>query len=471
MVALDGVDNATGKTLHRSLKDVSNYKINPKTASQNIKQQAGYSAEISSVAKKNSENIIDKKPTRYARTDDLGRVNDPFADILDLKSGKAIQMKMIGNNPQGCLSGLAKGKYEKYLYSNEVSKIEIPKEYFSDVKSLCEDKIGSLTKQIKTMKAEGKSLEKIEKAQRELHKYEQIKKKISPSEVTKKEAIEARQNPGTYTAKEIGKISHRAGKQGAVVGLAVGSAVSAISNIFAVCKDEKEVKEALKDISFDTAKSGLIGYATASSGAAVSAVMQNSGKAATRALGKSSLPSMIVIVSVEASKSFYRYFHGEIDGVQLAQELGEKGVGLTNSALFAVAAQVAIPIPVVGAMLGGMLGYTLSSMFYRDVVESLQAAKDARAKRIKIEAECKHLISEILNYRKEIENTVEKYFNEHLGFFNESFSELDEALGLNDVNGVIRTANGLTKKVGGKTQFETFAEFKTFMNGEGKFNL
>lgn len=55
LVALDGVDNATGKTLHRSLKDIANYKINPEFEEQNLKQQAGYSAEISSVAKKNAE--------------------------------------------------------------------------------------------------------------------------------------------------------------------------------------------------------------------------------------------------------------------------------------------------------------------------------------------------------------------------------------------------------------------------------
>ncbi|WP_159070911.1 hypothetical protein [Campylobacter concisus] len=52
LVAFDGVDNATGKTLHRSLKDIANYKINPEFEEQNLKQQAGYSAEISSVAKK-----------------------------------------------------------------------------------------------------------------------------------------------------------------------------------------------------------------------------------------------------------------------------------------------------------------------------------------------------------------------------------------------------------------------------------
>ena len=127
LVALDGVDNAMGKTLHRSLKDISNYKINPEFEEQNLKQQAGYSAEISSVAKKNAENIINNNQGRYARTDDIGRVNDQFVDIVYF-DGSGIQMKMIGNSPQGCLDGLAKVEHEKYLYANKVTKIEIPKE-------------------------------------------------------------------------------------------------------------------------------------------------------------------------------------------------------------------------------------------------------------------------------------------------------------------------------------------------------
>ena len=70
-----------------------------------------------------------------------------------------------------------------------------------------------------------------------------------------------------------------------------------------------------------------------------------------------------------------------------------------------------------------------------------------------------------------MEEIIERYFSEHLGFFNESFNGLDRALGLNDANGVILAANEITRKLGSKTQFETFAEFKTFMSSEEKFNL
>lgn len=471
LVALDGVDNATGKTLHRSLKDIAKYKINPEFEEQNLKQQAGYSAEISSVAKKNAENIINNNQGRYVRTDDHGSVNDQFVDIVALDGSETIQMKMVGNNPQGCLDTLSKSNYEKYLYSDKVSSIEIPKEYFADVKILCDSKIQNLTEQIQTMQKKGVSPEVIEKIKKQLEKYKLIKEKISESELTIGDALEARQNPEKYTYKQMARNSHRAGLRGATFGAGIGGAVSLVKNLFAVYKDEKELKEALKDTSFDTLKGGMIGYATAFSGSFISAFMQNSEKELVRTLGKSSLPSMIVTVSVETAKSFYSYFKGDIDAVQLAQNLGEKGTGFANSALFAAATQAIIPIPVVGAMIGGMLGYTLNSMFYQGVMDSLKEAKIQRIERMRIEAECEFLLSEILNYRKEMEEIIERYFSEHLGFFNESFNGLDKALGLNDANGVILAANEITRKLGSKTQFETFAEFKAFMNSEEKFNL
>ena len=57
-VAYSGQDNEIGKTLVKGLKQISNEKVNPDYEFQNINQQAGFSAEVKSVAKTNAENII-----------------------------------------------------------------------------------------------------------------------------------------------------------------------------------------------------------------------------------------------------------------------------------------------------------------------------------------------------------------------------------------------------------------------------
>ena len=83
-VAYSGMDNEAGVKLTRGLKSVSESKINPDFAETNIKQQAGFSAEIKSAARGNAENIINGKSVRIKRTDDLGSVNDQIRDLVEV---------------------------------------------------------------------------------------------------------------------------------------------------------------------------------------------------------------------------------------------------------------------------------------------------------------------------------------------------------------------------------------------------
>ena len=120
-VAYSGLDNENGRELTKGLKKVSQSKINPDTRYQNIKQQAGYAAEIKYTARQNTEKIIKKEDTRYSRTDDLGSVNDPLFDHkqIDLLgneiAGTGEQMKFKGRSPKDCLTQLASKKMKNIL--------------------------------------------------------------------------------------------------------------------------------------------------------------------------------------------------------------------------------------------------------------------------------------------------------------------------------------------------------------------
>ena len=101
-VAYSGVDNESGKALVKGLKQIANEKINPDYKFQNIHQQAGFAAEVKEVARSNAERIIKGDSTRKIRTDDLGRVNDPLYDTVNIDAdgnildGSGTQMKFLG---------------------------------------------------------------------------------------------------------------------------------------------------------------------------------------------------------------------------------------------------------------------------------------------------------------------------------------------------------------------------------------
>lgn len=469
LVAYSGVDNETGEKLTRSLKKISKYKINPKNEYQNTKQQAGFAAEVKETARTNAENIINGKKERKVRTDDIGEVNHPLYDhvIVDengeVISGTGSQMKFIKETPAEALKELQKKKYEKYLEAD--AKIEVPSDYYDKMQQVADEKIAALQKQVKTAKEKGK-LDIVQQKEAQIKNLQKIKKNLRKSKVSSKEAVFARNHPKLSTAKDIVEISHRAGVEAAKTGAVIGGTVSMVQNMVALYKGDLEPEEAVKNVAKDTACSTVVSYGTGFAGSALKGVMQNAGNATVRSLSKTNLPATIVTCSVTVGKSLKRYFNGEINGVECFQELGEQGTGMISSAMFATIGQAVIPIPVVGAMIGSMVGYTISSASYGLLLESLKEKELARERRIAIEKECEEHIKLIRAYRKELEENIIQYLGKYMVLFNNAFEELKSSLNIGDVDGVIANANKVTSALGKEVQFNNFDEFNDLMNSD-----
>lgn len=71
-----------------------------------------------------------------------------------------------------------------------------------------------------------------------------------------------------------------------------------------------------------------------------------------------------------------------------------------------------IPLPVIGSLIGGMVGYMLSGKVFTALSGALSSAKLARKERIRIEKECGKSIRRIQEYRRELDEITEKYFKE-----------------------------------------------------------
>jgi len=143
LVGYSGVDNETGQVFSKSLKGISDSKVNPDYKDNNINQQSGFSAEVRSKSKRNAENIINNKKSRHTRTDDIkkqsygnkeiGGKNDPLYDHVEIDSngnpieGTATQMKFVGNGGNDSLNKLMSKDFEKY-FDNDVP-IEVPSDY------------------------------------------------------------------------------------------------------------------------------------------------------------------------------------------------------------------------------------------------------------------------------------------------------------------------------------------------------
>lgn len=479
LVAFSGIDNErNGFKLKRSLNSISKQKVHSDYEFQNLHQQAGYCAEVKDTARTNSENIILGKKERKVRTDDIKMVNDQLYDHMFIdENGNIIvdsgsQMKFIGaskNDPNGkglpkrVLSKLQEKKCEKYLKGK--GNIEVQSDYYHKIVQEADNKIDELEKQIQVLQEKG-NVEVVNEKKEQIKKIKIIRDKLRPSKVSSEEAMFARKHPKLSTAKDVAKISHRAGVDAAKMGAAVGGTVSMVQNIVALYKGDIKPEQAVKNVAKDTACSTVVAYGTGFAGSALKGVMQNAGNATVRSLSKTNLPATIVTCSVTVGKSLKRYFNGEINGVECFQELGEQGTGMISSAMFATIGQTVIPIPVVGAMIGSMVGYTISSASYGLLLESLKEKELARERRIVIEKECEEHIKLIRAYRKELEENIIQYLGKHMVLFNNAFEELKSSLNIGDVDGVIANANKVTSALGKEVQFNNFDEFDDLMNSD-----
>ena len=470
----NGVDNETGKVLQKSLKSVSKSKVNPEYAKQNIKQQAGFSAELMDTANTNADNIINKNPTRKVRADDVGKVNDQLYDTLQLDAngkiieGSGTQIKFVGNSPEDALKKLASKKFEKY-YDNDVP-VEVPSDYYDKIISSADQKIKELEQQYEKQISLGKT-ETAEKTKAQIAKYKKIREGTKKSTVSNKEAMIARTKPTIATAKKIGKVSNQAGIEAAKVGAVVGGATSVVQNVVSLVKGEIDAEEAAKNVAKDTGKAAAFSYGSGFAGAAVKGIMQNAGSEYVRALSKTNLAGTAVNVAVTSTKVISKYVKGEIDGVECVENLGKEGVGLIASSMGATIGQALIPIPVVGAMVGSMVGYAISSASYDVLKSALEEEKLSKEERQRVEKECEEQIALIREYREELEKLISQYLTEKVTVFHDAFDGIKAALDLGDIDGFIIGANMITKNLGNEVQFESMQEFDEIMNSDISFKL
>lgn len=484
LVAYSGIDNEkinglTGEALklQKSLKSIQQQKTNSEYDFSIRQQKAGWAAEVKDTASNNAENIIAGKKNRKIRHDDLPDTpaNHPLYDHVEIDadgnimSGSGSQMKFIGasagdptgaGNAERALKKLQSKDFQKYI-DNDVT-IEVPKDEYQQMINIASEEIASLQKQLEKARDNG-NLDLAAKLEKKINNLNKLKKNLKPSKLTRKQSLEAVDNPELSTIKSVANISHRAGIKTAETAALIGGSVSLVRNIVATCKGDIEAEEATLNVAKDTAQAAVVGYGTGFAGTAIKATMQNSASEYTRALAKTNVAGTIVAVSVSVSKTMTKYFKGEIDGTQCLEELGEQGTGMIASSMFAVIGQAVIPIPVVGGLIGGMVGYALSSATYGVLMSSLKEAKLAHEERIAIEKACEEHIKLIREYREQVNKIINEYLSDSMEYFNESFSGIKKALEIGDVDLFIENANEITESLGGNKPFENMDDFNNKM--------
>ncbi|MGL2854106.1 hypothetical protein ACQKAU_05285 [Helicobacter pylori] len=460
------------------LEEISKRKINPNYIKQNINQQAGYSAEIKEQAHVNANNILAGKRERVRQYDDLSseqkaQVKKLFPDyatpsknheIVDYVSvdekgnvipGTLTQSKFVGRNGAECFEKFLSKDYEKYFENG--MNMEIARNHYGDFQRAVNTRIKSLESQIAKQKELG-DFQKAGILERRLQKCKTIKAHTRPASITKKEAIEARLNPKLSTAKDVASVSHQAGMNAAQTGAFIGGGVSLVTNIYECFTNGKDPIKALKHTAIATLKGGALSYCSAFASSSLGGLMQSSANKIIQSLGKGSIPAMIVGALMTNFTIFGYYLSGKIDETGLLKQLVKANTTLISGGAMAVAGQALIPIPMVGALIGGFVGAVLSETCLNSLLKAREEAKLARQRRIEIEKECREIIKHLKAYQNQFKEVFEQYFHETTKFFNQSFDELERALYALDADLAIAVNNKSREWLGQKALFDNKQE-------------
>ncbi|MFP6280814.1 hypothetical protein ACLGD1_05790 [Helicobacter pylori] len=460
------------------LEEISKRKINPNYINQNINQQAGYSSEIKEQAHVNADNILAGKRERVHQYDDLSSEKKPQVkklfpnyatpsknhEIVDYisvdKKGNVIpgtltQSKFVGRNGAECFEKFLSKDYEKYFKNG--AKMKIARNHYGDFQRAVNTRIKSLESQIAKQKGLG-DFQKAAHLEEKLQKCKTIKSHTGPASITKSETIEARLNPKLSTAKDVANLSHQAGMDAMPTGALTGCVFSLVTNIWECIANGKDPKKAIKHTAIATLKGGVLSYGSAFASSSLGGLMQSSVNKVIQSLGKGSVPAMIVGAGVANCKVLIDYFRGKINESELLKQLGKANTTLVSSGAMAVAGQALIPIPVVGALVGGFVGAILSETFFNAFLKAREETKLACQRRIEIERECHEFIKLLEAYQNQFKEVFERYFHETTKFFNQSFNEFERASYAGDADLAIAVNNKSREWLGQKALFDNKQE-------------
>lgn len=464
--AYTGIDNEAGKVLSKGLKGISQEKTG-------VKHRAGWAGEVAGTSRDNAEAIINKSSERTIRSDDLkhyGIDTDPkYREAVDRvrvdENGKIIyeaqtKLEASGNRVANQVSH-EDHKYSKYFGK----KLELPSEQVEDAKTYCRNRADNLRKHALQAEQKGKP-ELAEKFRERADRFDRLAEEdIVDLGISTQQAIDYAEKPLRETLKDIASTSHRAGMEGAKYGALIGASISLLSNAVSVAQEKKQFAEAAQNLATDTVKAAALGYGTAFAGAALKGGLQQSSNQTLRTLAGTNAPALAVNICLSLGSSVKRYVTGEISEAQLLTEVGEKGAGMLSSSMMAALGQLAIPIPFVGAAIGGMIGYTLSSFFYQSALEAAQGVELSRQQLERIRAiesaARERLAAEQAELRVFTNNEIPQLRRE-----TERLFAIADNPSLSNTDDLAAAINEYATLLGKTLQFQNLAEFDDFMDSD-----
>lgn len=164
---------------------------------------------------------------------------------------------------------------------------------------------------------------------------------------------------------------HNAGIDGAKNAGGMTLTISGLLNIIDFINGKKSLDEALYDVCVSTAEAAALGYVTSGTTTVIShtldSTFSNSSSPFLKKLSASNVPAKTITTIIIIGNTVKKYISGEISTKECLVELGEKGATFAALTPAMAVGQACIPIPVVGAAVGALIGSIVTGGICKDI--------------------------------------------------------------------------------------------------------
>lgn len=347
---------------------------------------------------------------------------------------------------------------------------KIHTEYKTD-KWVTENDIKDIANKRENYEIISKSINASKKDQTNEEFVNSVDEKHGISDENKKLAIERGNEANTYiensfkkrSIKNMVETGHTAGKNTMVNAGVTTMTTSGTMNLIAYIKGDISGPEALKNTAKDTIKSGATGYALGNSLTLVSHTLSDSSSKFIQALVKSNVPGKVITAVMTTGNTLKRYANNEISTQECIMEIGEKGINCMSVGYAMAAGQTLIPIPVIGAAIGALIGSVVVGKYSNGIKENLKIRELEHQKRLELIAEYEKTEKQAKEFKEELDTYLKSYFKEYQDCFDEALFEIKYAFQNGDADSIIKGANKITEKLGGEVKYNNIKEFKDFL--------
>lgn len=259
---------------------------------------------------------------------------------------------------------------------------------------------------------------------------------------------------------------HNAGINSMINAGTFGLSISSIQNVTSFIKGDLSKEEAFENIASDTVKSGANAYVLGSSLTAFTHSLSSYDSKLIQLFVKNNVPAKIINTFVLTGKTLKSWINNEISTQECIFELGEKGINSITVLSSIMVGQTLIPISIIGATIGALVGSTIIGKYSNYLKEILRDKKINHQKYLQLIKEYEKAEKQAKAFKKELEEYLKSYFKEYQDCFDEALFDIRYSFQNGDANGVIAGANKITEKLGGKVKYNTVEEFKNFLKDD-----